>query len=712
MTDKNNPRLTLPDEPWLLFSLKGALYLGAIVCYLVFFTSSWALWSALVMGVLALVTSHLLLTKLTLRGVLVIGGLVGGVGILLSVFLESWSVWSHLLGAPNVLRCSEMLFFGSLSFMVIFLLRAWGRQSRVGSGLEGLIICNAVVQLFSTHRLGQVHEPRFFSDWVIISGNHTVQWWLTVFGIGLVAIALVIFSRVRRTLHLLWATCLIIGLLLGVYWFSDLGHNVKTIEPLMLGGGGGGGGGGGKGNGDGKGDSGKNSPPNHPPTPVAVAVFHDDYAPENGILYFRQQVLSYFDGVKLVADSAQNFDKDVLIRFPNESDQEAFKSQAIENHLEVSTSMYLIDDHPTPPALTHAKKITPLDNPAPQRFVKAYGVRSLVSAVPLNRYVGRNSIPSSWSESQRTFYLDTHSDDPRYLTLAEEIVRDLPARLSADPIQRAVAIKRYLEREGYYTLKVKHRSSKDPAASFLFGDLRGYCVHFAHSAVHLLRSQGIAARVALGYAVDARTRSNSSAVLITGDRAHAWPEIYIDGVGWVTFDIYPEQSDESTSQSVSQSLESLFGEMARKQLDRGAKRGSPFPWRSVIWSGFYILFSLILLGYFIGIWRMIRLRFVPEEMRGKLDYLVVLDRLAGSGLQRQLGESREAYALRVRAWAPGLSKLTQAHLGWALGHPDRRASRALEVKECAREVRKSYAKRSRGRWLLSILNPFSWAFSR
>ena len=51
------------------------------------------------MGVLALVTSHRLLTRLTLRGVIIIGGSVGGAGVLLSGFLESWSAWSHLLGA-------------------------------------------------------------------------------------------------------------------------------------------------------------------------------------------------------------------------------------------------------------------------------------------------------------------------------------------------------------------------------------------------------------------------------------------------------------------------------------------------------------------------------------------------------------------------------------------------------------------------------------
>jgi hypothetical protein len=291
-------------------------------------------------------------------------------------------------------------------------------------------------------------------------------------------------------------------------------------------------------------------------------------------------------------------------------------------------------------------------------------------------------------------------------------VRELPSYLAADPIYKAIAIKRYLEREGYYTLKVKHRSTSDPAAPFLFGDMRGYCVHFAHSAVHLLRSQGIAARVALGYAVDARTRSNSSAVLITGDRAHAWPEIHIEGVGWVTFDIYPEQSDEPPPQSVSQSLESLFGEIARNQVRRGIKRGPPFPWATVGISALYLLLGLISLGYLVGFWRVVRVRFADPEEQGRLAFIQALDRLASAGFTRGEGESREVFARRLEERAPGLIELTDAHLSWALGAPQRRSTRGQLVRERAAIVRSSFARRNSLRWLLALLNPFGWLYSR
>lgn len=715
MSKKVDQRLTNPHEPMSLSVLKAGLYLGAVLCYFAFFTSPWALGGAALSAMVALTCVHLFEPRLSARGTLFFGGVVGASGYLLSSTLEGFSLWGAVLAAPMILRLSEMLFFSTFTFMTVFFLRVWGRRSRIGGGVEALVICNAVVQLFSTHRLGQIHEPRFFSDWVIISGQHSVQWWLTLFGVILAAVALLVTSRVRRSLHLVLAFGMVAFLLSLFYFFGNVGHKAKSVQPLTLGGASGQKNGEGKegdDGGKGEGESDQNSPQNRPPTPVAVAVFHDDYSPEYGILYFRQQTLSYFDGVKLVADSARRFDGDVLSSFPNDQVLKAKATQSIENHLKVSTSMYLIDEHPTPPSLTNATEISPLENPAPQRFVEAYSVTSLVPAIPLSRYVGRQSIPSEWDMEKRAFYLDTHVDDPRYLSLAEEIVRELPSRLSADPIQRAIAIKHFLEQEGYYTLKVKHRSSRDPAASFLFGDLRGYCVHFAHSAVHLLRSQGIAARVALGYAVDARTRSNSSAVLITGDRAHAWPEIHIEGVGWVTFDIYPERSDEQSSQSVSQSLESLFGEMARRQLDRGIKRGEPFPWKTLALRLVFALLLLVFSGYFVGLWRLLRRRFVPMELRGRLDFQIALDRLSGAGLSRSEGESRERYAERLSEQAPGLGELTKAHLSWALGDPQHRERRAEQVVHRSLEVRRAFFRASKARWVVSVLNPFSWVMSR
>src|SRR5690606_26724776 len=62
---------------------------------------------------------------------------------------------------------------------------------------------------------------------------------------------------------------------------------------------------------------------------------------------------------------------------------------------------------------------------------------------------------------------------------------------------------------------------------FLFGDLTGYCVHFAHAAVFLMRAVGVPARVGTGYALPEANRQGGSALLLRNSDQHAWPEVYL-----------------------------------------------------------------------------------------------------------------------------------------------------------------------------------------
>src|SRR5262249_9788961 len=156
------------------------------------------------------------------------------------------------------------------------------------------------------------------------------------------------------------------------------------------------------------------------------------------------------------------------------------------------------------------------------------------------RLVGHTAVPVGWSAEMRRHFTEIPAD-PRYRQLSNKLVRDMDPRFVGDDVMKALAIKRYLEKEGVYSLKEKTLVGTDPTGKFLFGEMRGYCVHFAHAATFLLRSQGIPARVALGYGVQTARRGAGSSILILGNEAHAWPEMFVDGVGWVTFDIYPER---------------------------------------------------------------------------------------------------------------------------------------------------------------------------
>lgn len=103
--------------------------------------------------------------------------------------------------------------------------------------------------------------------------------------------------------------------------------------------------------------------------------------------------------------------------------------------------------------------------------------------------------------------------------------------------------------------------SKDYVEYFLFEKKKGLCSHFASAAVMIFRSAGIPARYVEGFVVPESLYTgepvSSKEVVIRGngefrkeqweyydivltDRyAHAWVEVYIDGIGWVTVDPTP-----------------------------------------------------------------------------------------------------------------------------------------------------------------------------
>src|SRR5919204_396021 len=79
-------------------------------------------------------------------------------------------------------------------------------------------------------------------------------------------------------------------------------------------------------------------------------------------------------------------------------------------------------------------------------------------------------------------------------------------------------------------------AGQDPVDYFLFGSRRGFCTHFATAMVVLARLAGIPARLVTGFA--AGQLVNGRFIVTTAD-AHAWPELWIAGRGWITFEPTP-----------------------------------------------------------------------------------------------------------------------------------------------------------------------------
>lgn len=84
-------------------------------------------------------------------------------------------------------------------------------------------------------------------------------------------------------------------------------------------------------------------------------------------------------------------------------------------------------------------------------------------------------------------------------------------------------------------------NNADPIAYFLTDSRKGNAVLYASATVQALRAHGIPARYAEGYYLPiAKTQSSADGTAaLTGQDAHAWAEVYLDGIGWLPVDATP-----------------------------------------------------------------------------------------------------------------------------------------------------------------------------
>jgi transglutaminase-like putative cysteine protease len=122
---------------------------------------------------------------------------------------------------------------------------------------------------------------------------------------------------------------------------------------------------------------------------------------------------------------------------------------------------------------------------------------------------------------------------PRVEQLAQEITSGQPT-----PYGRAVALQAYL-RGFTYDLSVQSGHSGNVLEQFLFETQRGYCEQFAGSFAAMARAVGLPARVAVGFTPGEVDPNDPTLFRVRGEHAHAWPEVYFEGAGWVPFEPTP-----------------------------------------------------------------------------------------------------------------------------------------------------------------------------
>lgn len=301
--------------------------------------------------------------------------------------------------------------------------------------------------------------------------------------------------------------------------------------------------------------------------------------------------------------------------------------------------------------------------------------------------------------------LQTSGEDfTKYLQLPNELpnrVGELAQSITASSdsvYDKAKAIERYFGQNGFvYDRKdvAIPEGEEDYVDQFLFDTKRGYCDNYSTSMVVMLRTIGIPARWAKGFAPGepGRNKEGENIYRITNNEAHSWVEAYMPGVGWMPFeptigfsgtnsieyDIELDINDPEVPEMPEKERErheqekSKEAAKVKKDFDFDKMLGSIGLWiKAKIWWVLGVAVVLLVLGWLLFASRR---KWLPKifvwyyrtgvENRTKYEkrFKRLLTQLDRFGLKRKSGETLSTYAMRVDKYFGGdvMRRLTEVY---------------------------------------------------
>ena len=119
---------------------------------------------------------------------------------------------------------------------------------------------------------------------------------------------------------------------------------------------------------------------------------------------------------------------------------------------------------------------------------------------------------------------------------------------AATVYDKALALQNYFRDNYTYDLNVGPGHGESAIERFVFDTKRGYCEQFAGTYAAMARSLGLPSRVAVGFTPGDQDPSDPELYRVRGLHAHAWPEVYIGGQGWVLFEPTPTRGAPNAEQ--------------------------------------------------------------------------------------------------------------------------------------------------------------------
>ena len=282
------------------------------------------------------------------------------------------------------------------------------------------------------------------------------------------------------------------------------------------------------------------------------------HSPQELRYYWRARVYSVFENnewkIGLTEENTQLFPSGDDLNQPGVEAREKISFTFYPLHA-IST-MYVAPQpvwisRPTKTAMvTNLDGTIDLESIQSQEYIKPgekYEVRASLSAVTIKDLREAGTDYPQWVIDR---YLQLPADiTPRTYELAQRL-----AEGQETPYDITAAVTNYLRAHITYQQTIDAPpSGVNRIDWFLFETQKGFCYYYATSEIVLLRSLGIPARMAVGFAQGERQAESLITqpggqvspyaeldeivkYVVRRNDAHAWPEVYFPGIGWVEFE--------------------------------------------------------------------------------------------------------------------------------------------------------------------------------
>lgn len=274
-------------------------------------------------------------------------------------------------------------------------------------------------------------------------------------------------------------------------------------------------------------------------SPVIYELTSDE---DIGAVYLKSQSMGNFDGSKW-DNSIPEYDKLISSRYS----ASYLTSFALQNSgakeylltIKPSTNNYVLPYYVSTKSHSSHDTIQKSD-------IKNEGSTSGAYSVYMHKYTSSDGVSHSQKQSDyeskysKFVYENYLTVDPVTKEFLQGIIRENGFSSTDEDIISKVT--KYIRGIARYDLLYDTALDKEEntVISFMSGEYEsGVCRHFANSATLLYRTLGIPARYTTGYLSTVKAGVTSA---VTAINAHAWVEVYIDGIGWIQVEPTPPYS--------------------------------------------------------------------------------------------------------------------------------------------------------------------------